>query len=252
MVADDGYVFWPDLNGVVIYDIDAKTETFIDLAEYIESFGLITGDSDRLYMGGDGSSLQISMGKSGQDIISYGVEKNPEYFGMAYVVTDDSYVYFSGGGSGDAAGQILRVPKEGGVIEVVTTVPEVGSPNYAHLGPQAGAMVLVDDRIYFMNHYAASGSLLQYLAVAPKSGGDTMRLAKLLYTTNTQRIFHDDSRGALYFYTSGTESGIYKYNLVREEISRFELKKAGLAPMAADEDYLYWASVNEIYRLEKF
>jgi hypothetical protein len=252
LVSDENYLYWPRVAGIVKYNVETRHEEVFSTENYVTYIGLIVGEGEKIYIGGDGTSLQLSMNKEGDDIVDYGVEPNDENFGMAYITLDQTYVYFSGGGRGWSAGKIYRVPKSGGNIEEVTTVPEVDDSNYEHLGPQAGAMVVVDANIFFINHYAASGSLLQYLAVAPASGGETTRLVKLLYTTNTQRIFYDKNRKALYFYASGDQAGILKYDLEKEEMTRLEISKGGLAPLASDEDYLYWASVNKIYRLRKF
>ena len=113
-------------------------------------------------------------------------------------------------------------------------------------------MAIVDEQIYMVSNFR-SDALMQYFGTATLSDGQYTRIAELRDTISTKRLHRDEKRNALYFFAQGKNEvrGIYKYDLSEGKLFRKPIEGGG-EPMASDEDYLYWHTRSQIYRLKKF
>ena len=113
-------------------------------------------------------------------------------------------------------------------------------------------MSIVEEKIYMVSNFRTDAQM-QYFGWANLSDGEYTRITELRDTIYTKRLHHDEKRNALYFFAQGKNAvrGIYKYDLGAGELFRLFIDGGG-EPMASDEDYLYWHTRSQIFRLMKF
>lgn len=255
IVFDETYAYMLDgakAESVTKLDKITLQQQTIALGGNNRLFG-ITLDADRLYMANHGCTKIVTLTKEGEDLRLFERESEILYGGYASIIVDETDIYCSGSGAGGFyGGRLYRCPKEGGDITEVTTIPDALHEIRAAHNPQVSGMVSHDEYIYFIGNMA-DGAYLQYLYKVSKGGGEPISLSELWNTYGTQRLHHDIKRNSLYFFAPGKESdmGFYKWDLTSQSLSRI-LHNEAETPMDADEDYLYWAYHDKIYRMKKF